>query len=178
MVVAIPRRSLDSLPNLSRLPRPQLLLPAPTSSLSLAEKPLDFPSSYSPYKSSKFRVPQVLHLPLLQKHRGCGVFFPFWDMPTRRRFDVQMFPIPLPFTFSRTLLQFFAHNRNATLSFSISSALCDKKREVELFFLHLCDPCVNSDSCFELSTVNFQPSLEPPPFASPCRSARIQVEML
>jgi RHS repeat-associated protein len=34
--------------------------------------------------SSKFRIPQVLYLPLLRKHRGCGVFFPFWFIPERR----------------------------------------------------------------------------------------------
>jgi len=31
--------------------------------------------------SSKFRMPQLLCLPLLRKHRGVGVFFPLWNAP-------------------------------------------------------------------------------------------------
>jgi hypothetical protein len=88
------------------------------------------------------------------------------------------------FAFFCILLHFFAGNGNATLSFSIASALCVKKRGAELFLLFLCelcafcDLCVNSDSCFELSSVNFQPLLEALPLASPRRSARIRVETL
>src|SRR5882762_3744655 len=38
--------------------------------------------------TSKFRMPQPLCLPLLRKHRGVGIFFPFWNSLFDRRFDL------------------------------------------------------------------------------------------
>ncbi|SRR5712692_5864045 len=37
------------------------------------------PNLPSSVHSSKFRIPQPLYLPLLRKHPGVGVFFPFWN---------------------------------------------------------------------------------------------------
>jgi hypothetical protein len=43
----------------------------------LASLYLHLPSSVH---SSKFRIPQVLYLPLLRKHRGCGGVLPILEL--------------------------------------------------------------------------------------------------
>ena len=46
---------------------------------------LTLPSSVH---SSKFRIPQVLCLPLLRKHRGCGGILPILELTSRRQLRI------------------------------------------------------------------------------------------
>jgi hypothetical protein len=41
--------------------------------------------------TSKFGIPQLLYLPLLRKHRGCGGILPILEPPKFQCFDVQTF---------------------------------------------------------------------------------------
>ena len=74
--------------------------------------------------SSKFRIPQLLCLPLLRKHPGCVPTIPEMELST------QHLPRSLKFflfKFLRTLLRVFALAKNSTLLFSSDSALFAKK---------------------------------------------------
>ena len=41
----------------------------------------------SSVRSSKFRIPQLLYLPLLPKHRGCGDILPILELISRRHYQ-------------------------------------------------------------------------------------------
>jgi len=44
--------------------------------------------------TSKFRIPQLLYLPLLRKLPGVWVFFPFWNGAARRFSLTPVFSLP------------------------------------------------------------------------------------
>jgi hypothetical protein len=84
---------------------------------------IDSTSSHLPYTlpSSVSRKSFICHS--YENAGGVGVFFPFWDTPTCRRFDVQTFPYPLSF---QSLANSFACRKNSTPFFSSDSELFAK----------------------------------------------------
>jgi hypothetical protein len=82
--------------------------------------------------STSSHLPYILPSSVSRKSFTCrsyentgdvGIFFPFWDTPTCRRFNVQTFRYPLSF---HTLANSFARRKNSTPFFSSDSALFAK----------------------------------------------------
>ncbi len=107
-----------------------------TGGTSLQDKGLSHsslhPSTYLPSSvhTSKFRIPQLLCLPLLRKLPACGGILPISELATRHSPLATVLKF-FPFTSLRTLLRFFALTKNSTRFFSIVSPLWVKKHNHE-----------------------------------------------
>jgi hypothetical protein len=74
--------------------------------------------------SSKFRIPQVLYLPFLRKHGGCGGILPVLghaDVQTFRRADLSLSPV-----FSRPCALFCTQQKLNSFLFKRFRTLCQK----------------------------------------------------
>jgi hypothetical protein len=93
-------------------------------------KPSNISNVWFSVSSSKFRIPQLLCLPLLRKLPGVYQQFPFWNAsaPSEAEGRSSLAAILKFFLFTplRTLLLFFAPSKNSTYLFSNASALFAK----------------------------------------------------